>query len=260
MKIVTCNIRCFGAQDGQNDWIHRRPLCIEVLQQQRADILCFQEMWAPQWDDLAAAFPGYGWSGMTDEPCGHNPVNSIFYRREAFTPLASGGYWLSEMPHRPGSRSWDSACIRLATWIRLRDRNSGAEFRILNTHLDHIGQLAREKQAQLLAEDASSYPPGYPQFLTGDLNCDCHNRAIAILKAAGWRDTYAALHGTENPEFTYHEFLGAAYPSTIGKMDWIFSRGPVEVRAAEIIKDSSRGRFPSDHYFVSATVVPAEPR
>ena len=86
------------------------------------------------------------------------------------------------------------------------------------------------------------------------MNCDETNAAIAVFRAGGWTDTYAAVHGTENPGHSFHGFLGPAFVSDIGKMDWIFARGAVAVTDAEVITDSENGRFPSDHYFIAATV------
>jgi len=257
MKILTCNIRCFGAKDGKNSWVHRRGLCADVIRAQSPDIICFQEMWRQQFADLSAVFPGFETFAMVDEPVGGHPSNGIFYRRKAFTRASAGGYWLSKRPIVAGSRSWDSACVRLANWVWLEDRSTGREFRLVNTHLDHLGQAARENQARLLVEDAAAYPADYPQVLTGDMNVDTRNKAIHILKAGGWTDTYGAVHGTEDPGFTYHGFRGPDYEaeSEKGKMDWIFTRGNVRVLDAAVIRDSRKGRFPSDHYFVSATVV-----
>lgn len=34
--------------------------------------------------------------------------------------------------------------MRLVNWVRLRDRETGADFRFINTHLDHVSQTARE--------------------------------------------------------------------------------------------------------------------
>ncbi len=31
MKILTCNIRCFGANDGKDNWVHRSDLCGRVI-------------------------------------------------------------------------------------------------------------------------------------------------------------------------------------------------------------------------------------
>ena len=254
MEILTCNVRCFGADDGDNGWVHRKDLCAKVIESKSPDIICFQEMWAEQFTDLASAFPAYGTYGMVDEPLSRHPMNCIFYREDIYTLISAGGYWLSETPHVAGSKSWESACVRLANWIRLKDNSRGTEFRVVNTHLDHVSQTARENQAKVIVEDTLAYPQEYPQILTGDMNCDSRNAAIGTFKAGGWRDTYGSIHGMENPGHTYHAFLRPAHEARIGKMDWILMRGDISCRHARIVTDSMGGRFPSDHYFVSAEV------
>lgn len=258
LRILTCNIRVCEADDGENNWVRRKGLCAEVIRSRSPDIICFQEMRAEQFADLSSAFPEYGSYAMVDEPVGRHPVNCIFYRSDVFMRISAGGYWLSKRPHVAGSRSWRSACTRLANWLRLEDRASGSEFRVINTHLDHVSQIAREHQAQMIVEDARAYPDEYPQILTGDMNGDARNQAMASLKAGGWVDTYGAVHGTEDPGHTYHEFLGPRYRSKLGKIDWIFVRGAIKVIEAAIVTDSRGERFPSDHYFVEATVVVEE--
>jgi len=258
MKVLTCNVRYFGADDGANNWEHRKDVCIQVIESRAPDIICFQEMWAEQYADMSSAFPGYAAYGIMDEPVGRRPTNCIFYRSGIYTVISAGGYWLSENPHVAGSKSWKSACVRLANWIRLKDRSTETDFRVVNTHLDHVSQVARENQARLVVEDSSAYPQEYPQILTGDMNCDFGNAAIDTLKAGGWIDTYGRVHGTEDPGHTFHEFSGSRYDSAIGKRDWVFMRGRLRAIAAEIVTDSVERRFPSDHYFVSATVVAEE--
>jgi len=192
---------------------------------------------------------------MVDEPVGGHPQNCIFFRTDDFRLISAGGYWLSETPHVAGSKSWESDCVRLANWIRLEDRSTEKEFRVVNTHLDHISQAARENQAKLIVEDASAYPHQYGQILTGDMNCDFGNAAIDTLKAGCWVDTYGHVHGTEDPGHTYHGFLGPGFEAAIGKMDWIFMQGNMKAIDAEVITDSIDEKFPSDHYFVSATII-----
>jgi len=254
MRILTCNIRCPSISDGENNWPYRKGICADVVRAQSADIICFQEMWAEQFFHLRNMLPEFECFGIVDEPCGRNPMNSIFYRAAVFTVVSAGGYWLSQTPHVPGSKSWDSHCVRLANWLRLEDRGSRQEFRVINTHLDHVSQLARERQAQLIVEDAHAYPGEYAQILTGDMNCISGNRAMVVFTAGGWQDTYATIHGTENPDNTYHGFLGSDFQEAIGKIDWILTTGRTRVLDAEVIKDTRNGRFPSDHYFVSADV------
>jgi endonuclease/exonuclease/phosphatase family metal-dependent hydrolase len=48
MRILTCNIRYFGAPDGDNGWAHRSLRCAEVIRSRNPDVICFQEMWAAQ--------------------------------------------------------------------------------------------------------------------------------------------------------------------------------------------------------------------
>ncbi|MBI3948363.1 MAG: endonuclease/exonuclease/phosphatase family protein [Armatimonadetes bacterium] len=257
MKVLCCNMRGYGRRDGDNAWIYRKDLCLDVIRSEGPDIICFQEL--AQFADVTAAFPEYESYAMIDEPCGDRPMNAIFYRRDRYTRVSAGGYWLSETPHVPGSKSWDTGSTRLANWIRLEEKGTGREFRVVNTHLDHVSQLARENQAALIVADTRAYPDEYPQILTGDMNCDATNKAIGVLKAGGWVDTYGAIHGTENPGHTYHGFHGPAYPTAVGgagvgKIDWIFTRGGIRAVDAEIIRRSVGGKFPSDHYFVSATL------
>ena len=255
MKVLTCNIRCSVAEDGEDNWRFRKDFCAETIRAQSPDMICFQEMLADQFADLKAALPDFTHYAMIDDPCGENPTNAIFYREVAFTVLSAGGYWLSETPHIAGSKSWNSSCVRLANWMRLEEKASGKSFRVVNTHLDHMSQPARERQAQCIVEDAAAYPEDFAQILTGDMNCDLENEAIKCFLAGGWLDSYAVVHGPLDPGHTFHQFLGPQCDSPIGKMDWVFTRGAVTTRDAAVIMDARDGRYPSDHYFVSAELV-----
>jgi len=137
---------------------------------------------------------------------------------------------------------------------------------MVNTHLDHVSQIARENQAKVVVEDTLAYPEGYPQVLTGDMNCDASNPAIEVFTQAGWKDTYQMVHGTMDPGFTYHAFIGDDFEAKIGKIDFIFTRGAARVSDAKIVRDSEeillpgeepptgKRRFPSDHYFITADI------
>ena len=255
MRVITCNTRDSAARkDGDNHWTHRHAFVAQVLRAREPDLIGFQEVREDQFRDLRAAFPEYEWTGLTDRPEGRDPFDAIFYRADAFDRIASGGYWLSQTPHVPGTKSWDSSCVRQANWVRLVLRATGVEFRLVNTHLDHVGQTAREQQARLLCEDAAAYPPDYPQILTGDMNCAETNPAMGCFWGSGWRDTHEAVHGVRETGFTFHGFLGEQYLEKGGRIDWILTRGRVRATDAQVIRDQRDGRFPSDHYFVSADI------
>ena len=254
MNIITCNIRCFGGDDGDDHWVHRKDYCARIIREQHPDLIGFQEMWRQQFDDLLPLFPEYGWYTLADEARSLHPMNTIFYRQDLFQLVSQGGYWLSPTPHVPGSLGWDSACVRLAAWVRLTEKASGSEFRFVNTHLDHLGQQARENQARIVNEDADAYPSDYPQLLSGDMNCAAGNPAIDTFLTGGWQDTYTEIYGTEDPGPTFHNFQGPDFNGNLGKIDWIFCRGALRATAAKIIRNHDQGRYPSDHYFVTTEV------
>lgn len=261
LKILCCNIRRNMPEDitAGNGWDARRELCADVIREQVADVVCLQECHHDPLNDLRSRLPGFDSFGLANPDLAFNPTNAILFARDRFEMISGGGFWLSETPHMAASKSWDSARPRFVNWVHLRE-SDGLEFRVWNGHLDHIGQTAREQQARLIVEGSQALPEDHPQFFTGDCNIDAGDPAIDVLKTGGWIDTYTAVNGPDDPGFTFHAFLGPRFAQerpnarVEGKMDFIFSRGPVQVLAAEVIRDGRNGRYPSDHYFVSAEV------
>jgi endonuclease/exonuclease/phosphatase family metal-dependent hydrolase len=128
--------------------------------------------------------------------------------------------------------------------------------RVVNLHLDHVSQPAREKQIKVVLDDAAQYQPELRQILTGDFNASAANQVYKMVKERGWKDTYTDIHGDAEPGFTVHEFQGENYTKKDKgrKIDFIFYKGDFKSTGAAIIKDNVNGRYPSDHYFVSANV------
>jgi len=243
-----------------NAWESRRDLCADVLAEQQPDVICLQECFNEHFTYLRSRLPEFDTYGLSNTFKEYNPCNAVFFARRRFELITAGGFWLSETPHIPGSKSWESASVRFANWVQLRDHGSECEFRVTNTHLDHVSQTARENQARLIIEYANALPDDLPHLLTADFNADMSNPAIDIIKAGGWLDTHIVIHGHADPGFTFHAFLGPRFPESRppenvkGKIDFIFCRGPIRPLAADIIRNSRNGHYPSDHYFLSADV------
>lgn len=259
LKILSCNVRVPQPEDEQagDGWDARRQLCGDVIVAQHADVVCLQEARGFQVDELKRRLPDFDSTGMSLPVRQVVQNNAIMYSRKRFELVSSGGFWFSEQPHVAGSFGWDTKAPRHANWARLRDRDNGAEFIVWNTHFDHIGQQAREEQARMMVEASTAFDPiGIPQVLTGDMNAKASNRSIEALKEGGWNDTYAELHGPQDPGFTFHGFKGEARKATGGgnKIDWIFTRGEFKAIEAQILREGRDGRYPSDHYFLSATL------
>ena len=264
-RILCCNIRVALAEDEEKGmgWSQRKALCIEVIKNQKPDIICLQEVLRIQNEDLKAALPhffSFGFEGP-EMDTGDNDYhgiakNPIFFSKKRYELLSAGGYWLSETPLIAGSISWESARARNANWVRLKDKKSGKEFRVLNLHLDHKVQAAKEQQIELALKEAKQYSPNFPQILTGDLNSTIANPVNKKIKSYGWTDTYEALHGEKEAGITMHGFKGGAYPvkPQSGRIDFIFSKGPIKSLGSTIIKDHKNNLYPSDHYFMMADV------
>ena len=266
-RVLGCNIRVALPEDDAigRGWSARKKACIQLIKEQKPDLIGFQEVLKVQADDLKKEMPDYGYFGFEGPEMDVNPEtyngiakNLVMYSKKRYEMLSAGCYWLSETPEIGGSKSWNTARARHVNWLRLKDRASGKEFRVMAVHLDHKDQEARNKQGQLIVKESAQYLPDFPQLLIGDFNVDATNPVYGIITGGGWVDTYRSIHGNAEPGATFHNFLGNAYKNaagkTTGKIDFIFTKGKFKAEAATIIKDQVDGMYPSDHYFVSTEV------
>src|SRR6056297_2032192 len=164
ITIMSYNIRYDNPDDGINAWPNRQDHVAEIMADiYSADIIGVQEALKHQLDDLQARMPGYSWVGVgRDDGRDKGEFSPIFYKTDRFDLIATNTFWLSQTPDRPGSRSWDAAITRIATWARLSDHESGREFYVINTHFDHRGEEARVKSAQLITEFIGGLDDGVP--------------------------------------------------------------------------------------------------
>ena len=256
---VTANLRTSSAPDGDNAWPLRKDGAIALLRGLSPDVLGVQEALADQHDAVAAALSGYlAVGGGRDDGRRKGEFSSLFLRQARFELLDSGQFWLSPTPEVPGSMGWDAAYTRICTWARVRDRGNGRELLIANTHFDHLGVLAREQSARLIvarlhAEARKGNPDAIapPILLLGDFNSDERSSAYRAILDAGLVDAYRSVHPRADPdELTFHDFKGL----TLGRrIDFIFNSTDLRAIDATIVRTPiAPGRFPSDHYFVSA--------
>ena len=174
-RVASCNIRVALPQDeeGGNGWSARKYVCERVMKRCKADIYCLQEVTVGQYEDMCRMFPGYfvfGYPGpetdaLPDREYHGIAKNLVMFSKRRYEMTGAGVYWLSDTPLVGGSSSWGTARPRHVNWVRLRDRRSGREFRVLSLHLDHISHEARLAQVRAVEEETSQYPAGVPQVL-----------------------------------------------------------------------------------------------
>jgi endonuclease/exonuclease/phosphatase family metal-dependent hydrolase len=260
-RVLSCNVRVALPEDETKGvgWPQRKDICIQVIQNQQPDIVGFQEVLKVQAEDIREAFPRFclfGFEGpeMDAHPTGYHGIakNPILFNKERYELLTGGNYWLSETPLVAGSKSWNTARARHANWVRLKERKTGKELRIVNLHLDHISDEAKKQQARIVAEESAQYSTAFAQLLTGDFNSRFDSPVLASLRTSDWKESYETLHGQKEAGHTGHEFEGTAYTKAAskGRIDYIWYRGNIKPVESKIIKDALKGKFPSDHFFM----------
>jgi len=260
LRVVSFNVRNSNAPDGENAWPKRADFFFDTVAGFDADLLGFQEVLAVQHDAIVARLTGHGFvGGARDDGKRKGEWCLIAYRKTRFTAVTQGDFWLSETPEVPGSKSWDAALTRICSWVRLRDHATGRELVYANTHFDHKGVVARQEAARVISTRLSTIARGVPAILTGDLNINEDNPAYRVFvrpdrpDAIRWIDAYRAVHPVRRPdESSFNGFKPVVDGSRI---DFIFHTADFTATAATIDRTSRDGRFPSDHFPVTAVLV-----
>ena len=254
LSVMTFNMRYDNPEDGQNNWRFRRERVAGVIKAQEVDVLGTQELLSNQFNDLSGLLTGYQGVGVgrldgaeSGEYC------AVFFRKDRFTLLDSGTFWLSETPEVVGSLGWDGACERIATWVVLRDRD-GRELFFIDTHLDHVGQVARDEGVSLLMKRIETLSGGRPVILTGDFNSEPGSSVVAHVQKDGVRrDAQAIAQQRSGTDWSFSDF-GQIPEAERPLLDYIFVSGDIEALRYEVLPDTFDGGYVSDHAPVMAVV------
>jgi endonuclease/exonuclease/phosphatase family metal-dependent hydrolase len=220
-----------------------------------------------------------------DEAC------PIFYLRDRWELDGDrhGTYWLSDTPDVPGSKSWGNTIPRIATWAVFIEKETDRRVLIVNTHFDHQSEESRQRSAELVSRRSvgdgrrdlsENQITSDNAVIMGDFNCgesspavekfhyDTHQNSSEEQLAddsylteltvnnrssynSGYLDTFRIAH-PETPATSSGTFGGWTGRTSSDKIDYIFTNISFEVRDAAILHDNQEGRYPSDHYPVSA--------
>ena len=256
LNVMSFNIRYGTARDGDNAWELRRSALIETIDAFRPDVLGVQEALHFQLDELVVAMPRYQRIGVgRTDGVKAGEYAAILIDRSRLDVLEGATFWFSDTPGVPGSTSWGNDITRICTWARLRDRASGGSFYVYNVHWDHRSQPSRERSGALLLQTIIGRGFGEdPVIVTGDFNAGETNPAFRQLLEAPKAllvDTFRLIHPMAGEVGTFNGFEGATSGE---KIDAVLASGGWEVVAAQIDRAARQGRYPSDHFPVTATL------
>ncbi|MBU51903.1 MAG: hypothetical protein CL920_24700 [Deltaproteobacteria bacterium] len=259
VKVMSLNIRYDNPHDGSNSWPHRKTLVCDVLRENAPDFIGLQEALKHQLEDIIHALEGYD---------GYGRSRRAYTEDDEWSPLCydskrwwldqrqRGTFWLSDTPDHEGSQSWGSSLPRIVTWARFIEKQTNEGIYVYNTHFDHRSSEARLQSAKLLIQRIQSRECQHEPFLLmGDLNAGENTPPLRYLKGNEHTmplvDTFREKHPDERKAGTFGGWSGS---KSGPKIDYILidAHAQTTLHDAQIIYTSKDGRYPSDHFPITA--------
>ena len=252
IRIMSYNVRC--ANDGEQTITNRSKVGVSMLQEYMPDSFGVQEC-TPRWKRIFAYNLGdkYASVGKPRDYFGpFTEYSAIYYLKDKYNLIDSGTFWLSETPDKAFSKSFDSACARIATWALLENKETGERYTHINTHLDHVLESTRQSQMKVLIDYVKTVSGEVPIIMTGDFN-DYEGSPVYNVACEIFNDSkYVAKDTDEGRTFTKY---GAYEEDGEGAIDFIFTDKSITVDTYKIVRDTVQGIYPSDHYPIVADMV-----
>lgn len=242
LKVCSFNVRCPSPSDGINYFPNRTGRILEFIRKENPDLIGFQEAADMSREWLREALTDYTVIGCGRDADLHGESAVIAYKTKVFQMISAETFWLSAAPSVAGSRYGTDQSIypRVATAALLKAEQAEKPFLFINTHLDHLGAVARMQGAIQILQYIDKM--NTPFIWTGDMNALPDAPEIEIITGCEYRkitDITATLGGT------FHNY-GRKEQSD--KIDYIFSDMPAIPEESYIVADNAvEGIYISDH-------------
>ena len=259
VRVMSFNLRWDGFDDGVNAWRNRRDVVYQVLREFGPDSVGTQEAMIRQIQDIETAISTLDSYRFDNDPT-YIRTQQILYRSNRFDRVEGNGFLIAEGTNKNGT-------VRYCTRVRLLDRSTGRSYDHYNVHLDHRDATSRELSAVRLMKHIASRATDARFVVTGDFNTAEDSPTMAFLR--GERklpdehgveyanpiplvDTYRVLHPDTPRSGTASGFGGNQNGRKIDHI--LVAVGAATVHEASIVRTHVDGRYPSDHFPVTAVV------
>ena len=247
ITVGSFNVRYDNPRDSGNLWMDRLPRVSALIAFHDFDIVGTQEGLQHQLDGLQTLLPGYSYYGIgRDDGALKGEHSAIFVKKDAFTIVDKGDFWLSETPTKPGF-GWDARINRICSWVLLEHNVTRKKMYCFNVHYDHQAMIARKESSKLILEKIKTIAGAIPVILTGDFNGDHNSAWYQLIANSGvLLDTYSRVANPYKPNGTFQGFGPNLNPDQV--IDHIFTSAHFTVSRWGVLTDSYNGKFPSDHF------------
>ena len=246
--MATYNIRQATEKDSLNAWRYRKATVANLIRFHDFDIFGTQEGFYYQLNELKDGLPQFEYTGKgRDDGANGGEFSAIFYKKDRFSLLKGGTFWLTENGSDTPVKGWDAALPRICTWGLFKDKLSGFSFYFFNTHFDHKGIQARRESSKLILSKIKQIAGKSPVVLAGDFNVDQNDGSYALInESPEMEDAYSLAEIKLANNGTFNGFN--IQTKSDSRIDHIFLSKGFKVNKYGILTDSYQGRLPSDHY------------
>lgn len=248
VSLMTYNIRLDVASDDENAWPNRKEKLVSLLQFYAPDIFGIQEGMPHQVNYINEELQSYNFVGLGRDGKNKGEYSALYFNIEKYRIEEQGTFWLSETPDAV-SKGWDAAFPRVCTYGLLQNKSTEISFFVFNTHLDHIGDIARMKSLELILEKIDELnTESLPVILMGDFNLEPKSEVIAILKNTMNDSRKISIEAPFGPIGTFNAFNFESVSTK--RIDYIFvSKSPqLKVVKYGVLNNSYNLKYPSDHF------------
>ncbi len=246
LSVMTYNLRLDVASDSENSWEHRKEFLVDQIQFYSPDVIGTQEGRPNQIKYMRDSLPHYNFIGHGREGGNNGEYSAIFYNSDKVKVEKDSTFWLSETPEKK-SKGWDAAYERICTYGLFTDLKLSKKFWVFNTHLDHIGEIARLNGVKLIQKKILEInTQNYPVLFMGDLNAESGSEPIQYLNSK-MTDSKSVANLVFGPQGTFNDFK--FNDPVTRRIDYIFisKSSDIIVEKYAVLSDSKDLKYPSDH-------------
>lgn len=246
MKVMTFNVLCAGV--GENHWCRRQKLVRDIIKKYEPDAFGLQEAHYGWMRYIANQLKdNYAYVGVGKDDGGiKGEFSPVFYNKNKYDLHENGDFWLSETPDKPGL-GWDAVENRICAYAVLKDKETGEEYAVFNTHLDHIGDTAVLEGAKLVAARTEKFR-NIKTVVMGDFNETPDSEVYSFMLENDFEDSRNIAEKADDIGSLHH------FGKVSKMIDFVFVKNAVSVKEVKTVTDRINGKFPSDHYPVVADI------